>query len=190
MQSRLQTFLFSMVLFSGRKASSFSMMSSNTNKKIFGIPQSGWQSPQWNWGSAVGTGHDCARICRGRLSTVVARQDYVNKLLDGDEGLTDTEEIKLTLALTWQRGRWDGSDGGPEGYGQVLSFMAQAKRYESTDGISRLVEDMQQRFQLLNPSTEDQDVMMSLIDIHSTGTAFRKCSGLVLKHVGFIENGC
>lgn len=162
----------------------------STDKRIFGVAKSGWQSPQWNWGSAIGTGHDCARICRDRFKTTDARQDYVDKLMDGNESWTDTEEIKLTLALTWQRGRWDGSDGGSQGYGQVLSLMAQAERYEGDDGLPVLVGDMQQRFRLLKASTDDQDNMRLLMEEYSVGTAFRKCSGLVLKHVGFIENGC
>jgi hypothetical protein len=176
------------------------MMSSSNrsaDQRIFGVPHSGWKSSQWNWGYGVGTGHDCAKICRQRLNTKSARQDYVNKLMNGNVALTDTEEIKLTLALTWQRGRRDGSDGGPNGYGQVLALMAQAERYEEQQddegedfGTRRLVEDMQERFRLLKPSVEDHDEMKSLLDTNSTAVAFRKCSGLVLQQVGFIENGC
>jgi hypothetical protein len=178
-------------------SSSNSGSSRSADKRIFGVPGSGWKSSQWNWGYGVGTGHDCAKICRQRLNTKTARQDYINKLMNGNVALTDTEEIKLTLALTWQ-----GSDGGPNGYGQVLALMAQAERYEQQQGSSRdddeeedfgtrrLVEDMQGRFRLLKPSVENQDEMKSLLDIYSTGVAFRKCSGLVLQQVGFIENGC
>ena len=30
------------------------------------------------------------------------------------------EEVKLVLGLAWQNGRWDGSDGGRGGYGDIL----------------------------------------------------------------------
>jgi hypothetical protein len=195
-------------------ASAFAMSSSSpsfVDKRIFGVPNSGWRSPQWNWGYGVGTGHDCAIICRRQFGTATARRRYVDALRNGDVTLTNVEEIKLTLALTWQRGRRDGSDGGPNGYRQVLAQLAAAERYEDRQqeeggsgrvnddgagdecaGTRRLVEDMQQRFCLVAPASAAalQDEMKSLLQTFSTGVAFRKCSGLVLKEVGFIENGC
>lgn len=104
------------------------------------------------------------------------------------------EEIKLVLALGWQKGRWDGSDGGQGGYCEVLAAMAEAKRYE-TEGseesrIITFVEDMRERFHLLNPSEEDV-ARMAAIDMgeDELERGQRVCCGLVLKAMGFVETG-
>jgi len=172
--------------------------SPSQRKLIYGVPNSGWSSPQWNWGSAVGTGHDCAKICRQRYGSRPARQELVDQLLRVDSDNIDFEEIKLVLALAWQRGRWDGSDGGPNGgYGEVLQLMAQAQRYEEGDEIecsARLVQDMQARYHLLHPSSEQVQAMASLDyrdgDASKIRTARNRCAGLVLQAMGFVENGC
>jgi len=106
------------------------------------------------------------------------------------------DEVKLVLALAWQRGRWDGSDGGRDGYGDVLSAMADARRYEiegtSESRAKALVQDMRSRFHKLQPSEEDAEVMNS-IDVDGEGcdldAARRQCAGLVLKAMGFVDGG-
>ena len=173
-------------------SSSLLSMSSATDKKIYGVPKSGWKSPEWNWGSASGTGHDCAAICRRTYGTREARQELVSSLLSGDIAV-DFEEVKLTMALAWQNGRWDGSDGGPGGYGDVLQTMAQAKRYEegSVEECARnLAQDMQARFALLKPTREQTAAMERLNeDLQDPVAARNRCSGLVLQAMGFVENG-
>ena len=153
--------------------------------KIYNIPGSGWKSPQWNWGYAVGTGHDCARICRKLYETRSARQDLLQNIETRPENM---EEIKLILALAWQRGRWDGSDGGPDGYGQVLEALAAADRYENSNNQQFFL-DMQSRFQSLKPSVELQKEMDSLSQLENIDLATRKCSALVLEAMGFVESG-
>lgn len=159
---------------------------------IYGVPNSGWKSPQWNWGSASGTGHDCAAICRRTYATREARQELVSSLLSG-QIIVDFEEVKLTMALAWQNGRWDGSDGGPGGYGDVLTAMAQAKRYEDgteEDCARNLVQDMRARFALLKPSEEQAIAMDSLnSDENDVIKARNVCCGLVLEAMGFVQNG-
>lgn len=156
-------------------------------KEIYGIPRSGWTSPDWNWGSGVGTGHDCAAICRKKCERRQSRASLVTDLLERKG--PPFEEVKLVLALAWQRGRWDGSDGGPGGYGEVLNAMAQARRYEVGDECDRLlVQDMKERYHLLDPTDADKEAMLSL-DGEDVDGARRQCSGLVLKSMGFIENG-
>ena len=159
-------------------------------------------SPQWNWGYASGTGHDCAAICRRKFASRAAREDLVKSLLDPNnehQQPPSFEEVKLVLGLAVQRGRWDGSDGGPGGYGDVLAAMADARRYE-TDGTeeSRMVnftKDMKLRYRLLNPTKEDMEAMESIdvsskdLTVAELDVARRKCSGLVLKGMGFIDNG-
>jgi hypothetical protein len=194
------------------KARSLSMNNcnnSNTYKSMYGIEHSGWTSPQWNWGSAIGTGHDCARICRQNYSARALRQELVSSLLNAqgtiDDLPTNFEEIKLTLALVWQRGRWDGSDGGKGGYGEILHYLVLADRYEDINEIvwsHRWIEDLMARFHLLRPSTDQISTMENLMDNVRSFTsspdsddsiifrARRQCSGLVLQAIGFIENGC
>ncbi|CAM9986826.1 unnamed protein product [Ectocarpus sp. 12 AP-2014] len=159
---------------------------------IYGVPNSGWKSPQWNWGSASGTGHDCAAICRRTYGTKEARQQLVSSLLSGGIAV-DFEEVKLTMALAWQNGRWDGSDGGDGGYGDVLTMMAQAKRYEEgseEERARKLVEDMRPRFALLSPTKEQMAAMDGLTaDLNDVLAARNRCCGLVLQAMGFVENG-
>lgn len=163
-------------------------------KEIYGVPRSGWKSPYWNWGSAAGTGHDCALVCRRRYATRKARADLVVKLQAGKPEPTNFEEVKLVLALAWQRGRWDGSDGGQGGYSEVLQAMAEAERYEQgseEECARRLVQDIQARFALLDPSEDQLAAMKSVLSSEDAGAylAQRRCSGLLLEQMDFIENG-
>lgn len=161
-------------------------------KEIYGVPNSGWTSPTWNWGYAQGTGHTCAAICRERYATRAARQALVQDLLEA--AAADPEEIKLVLALEWQRGRWDGTDGGPNGYGHVLAAMAAAQRYEDeTQGWSNLVQDMANRFPTLLTNKRDKTALLQEMETcreaNNVKEGFLKCAGLVLREMGFIERG-
>jgi hypothetical protein len=170
-----------------------------STKTIYDIPSSGWTSPEWNWGYASGSGHNCATICRQKYTTRNERSKLVEKLVDAPNlqrnkrDPQNFEEIKLILALAWQRGQWDGTDGGRGGYGEVLANMVDAQRYEVGDEeqCSRfLVQDMQDRFQLLNPQTEDLVIMQNIFNLEpDVDAARRQSSGLVLKAMKFVENG-
>lgn len=161
--------------------------------ELYGIPRSGWTSPDWNWGFAMGTGHDAALICRRQYSSSEARSQLVQTLIAADNTAEPNfEEVKLVLALAWQRGRWDGSDGGSGGYGEVLANMAKAKRYEVGPECSKLlVQDMQQRFQLLDPSLKEVELMQSVVETVDSNVEFarRRCAGLVLNSMGFVDGG-
>ena len=142
------------------------------------MEDSGWTSPVWNWGSASGTGHDCVAICRRRYATRKSRADLVDQLLHPVEYRpkrlpANFEEVKLVLALAWQKGRWDGSDIGPYGYGAVLSAIARAERYElgSEEGL----------FEVKDLSLNDKDAKVRRMDVQiyneylvnaTQGTAF------------------
>lgn len=183
---------------------------------MYNIPGSGWTSPKWNWGSAIGTGHDCAMICRDKYKSESARVELVENLLKpsplddnkdarmslvvkDDISLRDPafEEVKLILGLAWQNGRWDGSDGGFGGYGEVLREMARADRYEG--GIDAkvcancnhyFVHDIYARFHLI-ASEEDVKEMQKIIQESEDDidACRRKCAGMVLNAMGFIEKG-
>jgi hypothetical protein len=101
-------------------------------------------------------------------------------------------KVKLVLGLAWQNGRWDGSDGGPGGYGEVLQLMAEAKRYEDgpEDECSiRFVQDIQDRFDLLadNTSLELREMRAVLDDPVDFDKAQRRAAGLVLEAMGWAE---
>jgi hypothetical protein len=192
-----------------RRRSQVCMTMSASKKSIYGIAHSGWKSPKWNWGSAIGTGHDCAKICRQNSANRLLRQELISNLINAqgnEEDLpSDFEEVKLTLALAWQRGRWDGSDGGKGGYGDVLESLVMADRYENgpEPQWSKLwIRDLASRFHLLKPSADNASIMENLLHESSLSNedeygnnfvvyrARRRCSGLVLLEMGFINNGC
>ena len=169
---------------------------SATPKQIYGVAGSGWTSSDWNWGSPYGTGHDCAMICRRRYGTSQARADLVDALLDAGTSSggqssdnIDFEEIKLVLALVWQKARRTGL----EAFGVVLDEMAKAERYENGDdeACSRIfVQDIQKRYMWLEPDVDDK-VAMNLLwyETDDYKVARCRCSGLVLKSIGFVESG-
>lgn len=172
-------------------AVAFSVISMSS-KEIYGVAKSGWTSPEWRWGYGVGTGHDCAMICRRQYRSRSSRVNLVDQLIQADNKDVSFEEVKLVLGLAWQNGRWDGSDGGPGGYGDVLATMAAASRYEigTEESCSRLlVQDMQERFDLLKPTTEELDLMKSVVDEDDYDVARRRCAGLVLSAMGFVDVG-
>mmetsp|Transcript_4213 Transcript_4213/g.7484 ORF Transcript_4213/g.7484 Transcript_4213/m.7484 type:complete len:233 (-) Transcript_4213:166-864(-) len=178
-----------------------------TTKQIYSINDSGWKSPKWNWGSAQGTGHDCAAICRRRWDDRSDRHEMVQSLLTPaefkatrPESEVPFEEIKLILGLAWQRGRWDGSDGGPDGYSAVLSTLADARRYESEDEVIsalNFIEDVSARFNTISRNAEELKRMKAIAnDVRGKHAgkeeifmARRTCAGMVLDATNFADNG-
>ena len=105
-------------------------------RELYGIPGSGWTSPSWNWGSPEGTGHDCAKICREQYATAQDREQLIDNLLLEDKEAApripqDFEEVKLVLALVWQRYRNDSV--GNKSYGVLLDQMADGRFDEAGD---------------------------------------------------------
>mmetsp|Transcript_8204 Transcript_8204/g.10430 ORF Transcript_8204/g.10430 Transcript_8204/m.10430 type:complete len:239 (+) Transcript_8204:35-751(+) len=184
-------------------------------EEIYNVPGSGWTSPTWNWGYAVGTGHECAMICRNKYDSQNKRADLIHTLMNPKQVSVDVnsvdvnvdvekaneirippfEEVKLILGLTIQRGRWDGCDGGIGGYGEILNIMAQAKKYESDDEQSNsklFIDDMVNRFNLI--AFDNDDAIEEMMQIQENFTndydlMRRKCVGLVLREMKFIESG-
>lgn len=105
------------------------------------------------------------------------------------------EEVRLVLGLIFQNGRRDGSDGGNGGYGDVLRYMAEAKRYEEgseQESSLRFIEDMHDRFEFLADTTSSElREMRTLFDdaTNDVDYARRKCSGLVLEQMSFVDKG-
>lgn len=179
-----------------------------TTKQLYNVKGSGWSSPNWNWGSAAGTGHDCAAICRRRWGDQSDRRKLVESLLhpaefkaSRPESEVPFEEVKLVLGLAWQRGRWDGSDGGPGGYAEVLNKMASAHRYENDDEVIsalNFIEDVSAKFQTIGRG-ENLARMKGIAaeikgrDRHQSKEEIfmerRMCAGMILDAMNFVENG-
>ena len=224
--------------FSASKTTSNSS-NSNNHKEIYGIPDSGWSSPHWKWGEATGTGHACAVLCRRQYRTPESRRDLIANLVMTKEeirgGTTTTtadddvvseaaaaaaaqrspanfEEVKLILALAWQKALQNGHGGGGGGgelrpYGEILDAMVQAERYENKavagSGPERddddddknnsllLVQDMQKRYFFLTPEVDDKIRMNLLLYDGEEDWDWirRRCSGLVLRALDFEANG-
>mmetsp|Transcript_41351 Transcript_41351/g.74548 ORF Transcript_41351/g.74548 Transcript_41351/m.74548 type:complete len:239 (+) Transcript_41351:41-757(+) len=178
-----------------------------TTNQLYNINGSGWKSPKWNWGSSQGTGHDCALICRKRWDDRSDRRKMVESLLSPVEfkashpnSEVSFEEIKLILGLAWQNGRWDGSDGGKNGYSAVLSTLASARRYEDEDEvISALsfIEDVSARFKTISRNAEELKRMKAIAnDVRGKHAGKeevfmdrRTCAGMVLDAMNFVDNG-
>ena len=122
------------------------------------------------------------------------------------------EEVKLILALAWQKGLQNGHGGGGGGelrpYGEILDAMVQAERYENKavagsgpgrdddddddkDNSLLLVQDMQKRYFFLTPEVDDKIRMNLLLYDGDEDWDWirRRCSGLVLRALDFEENG-
>jgi hypothetical protein len=170
---------------------------------LYGIPGGRWTSRNWNWESAMGSGHDCALICRRNFDTTKSRQELVESLLSskglGHDG--DFDEVRLVLALTWQRGSRDGSDGGDGGYGEVLQEMAEAKTYDEpkneVQNIKLLIVDMASRFPFISSDNDENTEQMEQWAMEAMGATNLielqklrlKCCGMVLQAMGFVESG-
>lgn len=148
----------------GASASSPPTSVKSNSNTIFGVEAS-WSSPEWNWGSPFGLGHDCAMKCRQKFASSSARQELVNSLVHADTDtqiLPNFEDVKLVLALAWQRARKFDPD--MEAYGQVLDAMADL-RYENEkddmEGDKLLVQDMQKRYMWLKPGETHAGCWMS-----------------------------
>eukprot|EP00588_Corethron_pennatum_P018663 CAMPEP_0194307750 /NCGR_PEP_ID=MMETSP0171-20130528/4655_1 /TAXON_ID=218684 /ORGANISM="Corethron pennatum, Strain L29A3" /LENGTH=167 /DNA_ID=CAMNT_0039059987 /DNA_START=153 /DNA_END=656 /DNA_ORIENTATION=- len=154
---------------------------------LYGISGASWSSPSWNWGSAAGTGHDAAMICRDKFSSPVRRQEYLGVLLNGGSGESsslDLEEAKLVLGLTVQRGRWDGTAGA---YGEVMEKMASLRYEGGSQGEEKLIEDLIGRYGSVGGSVPQ---ILAVAEADGDGGSALRVVGLVLKKMQFVETGC
>ena len=92
-----------------------------------------WSNPEWNWGYANGLAHDYAAKLRRKLDTIEKREDFCKSVLENKE---DVEDIKLCLALRFQRASREGKDGCGKGW-EIMQNMADCQ-YETEEGIENL----------------------------------------------------
>ena len=101
----------------------------------------GWSDAKWNWGSAIGEAHDVAMITRQKFGTEASRSAYIQRLGKASSiSDVDLEELKMVLALRFQRAAREGKDGSGRGW-DIMCNMAECK-YEN-EGISLLGGDLQ-----------------------------------------------
>eukprot|EP00958_Prasinococcus_capsulatus_P025674 scaffold4409_cov369-Prasinococcus_capsulatus_cf.AAC.27 len=65
--------------------------------------RTGWSSPTWRWGFAVGDAHDAAYIARSSLQSRDSRRSWLVQLAQTEPSTTPWEEVKLVLALAFQK---------------------------------------------------------------------------------------
>jgi len=110
--------------------------------------RTGWSSPTWRWGFAVGDAHDAAYIARSSLQSRDSRRSWLVQLAQTEPSTTPWEEVKLVLALAFQKAGHERRDGGAGGWLEVMERMVLAE-YEGDDGIGYLAEDLRTRLPLL-----------------------------------------
>jgi hypothetical protein len=105
------------------------------------IMSSSWSLPDWRWGYANGTAHDVAMRVRSALSTPQSRAGFLKSLRSPDSA-PPLDEVKMVLALAWQRARNYGYDDADwEG---AMEDMA-ACRFEGEGGSERLAQAIRAR---------------------------------------------
>jgi len=131
------------------------------------MQMTGWASDTWNWGYAVGDAHNEAMRVRKELRDTFdfeegdvgrIRRDWLVDMVAGSSEV-DWEDVKLVLALKWQKAAREGRDGGVQGYGYVMEQMRLAK-YEGSEAADlQLVTDMERRLDLLRGNTQDMEAI-------------------------------
>ncbi|GAB5360666.1 hypothetical protein AAMO2058_000646900 [Amorphochlora amoebiformis] len=137
--------------------------------------QGGWSSPHWNWGYAQGEAHDRALVLRRRLSTPLSREKWLTASQEKGSDV-DFEEVKLCLALAWQRAARELRD---KGGADVLEDMRLAK-FEGENGMHKLCEALES----LSPSPDTCHV-----ESMDTETRTRLAAGRILMELKFIRVG-
>lgn len=111
---------------------------------------SGFSDPNWNWGSSNGTGHDAAMAIRQTLGTNDRRKEFVRNLGANSEAI-GIDDIKLALALRFQRASHEGIIGSKEG-NRIMNNMA-ALKYENADGEAALLRDLNALIGIISESS-------------------------------------
>lgn len=117
----------------------------------------GFSDPNWNWGSSNGTGHDAAMKLRRRLATIDQRTDFIASIV-GESDDFNLEDVKLALALRFQRAARERIVGSEQGY-KIMDKMATLK-YENAEGEAYLQRDLENLSSIL-PTELTQEAGLS-----------------------------
>eukprot|EP00965_Chrysotila_dentata_P150025 4955155-Pleurochrysis_carterae.AAC.2 len=120
------------------------------------MSSSSWSSPDWRWGYANGAAHDAAATLRNKLRTNSAREEF---LKDARSGSASLEELKLALALKWQRARNFGYD--EDDWEAAMEDMAACK-FEGPNGKEALAAALKARLPESSDESVDQLAVRSL----------------------------
>ena len=131
----------------------------------------GWDSANWNWGSAVGEAHDEAQRIRSSLASPEDRRKFLQTTAVGE---TPLEDVKMALALKCQRARNVGYDLPDGGWERLMEAMAECE-FEGEDGERKLEAVIRER--LKNQSALYPDATP------------REMMAVALNNLGFVERG-
>ena len=127
---------------------SFSLISRPKSFRMKSV--NGFSDPNWNWGSSNGTGHDAAMALRQSLGTSDRREEFMRSLAE-NSGTISVDDLKLALALRFQRASHEGIVGSKEG-NRIMRNMA-ALKYENVDGEASLLRDLNTLIEIISESS-------------------------------------
>ncbi|XRB19134.1 hypothetical protein RI054_20g89800 [Pseudoscourfieldia marina] len=149
----------------------------NINTFMNKASKTGWASPNWNWGYAVGDAHDLAMTTRSKLRTEDARKTFLANLAAGS---VDLEEVKMVFALTVQLANHR-RQAGP--LNDVLMRMA-AVSYEGEDGPTLLASDIYAAISTM-PNDDARQEFAATAQVKDAELAI----GIALVTINFVEAG-
>jgi hypothetical protein len=114
------------------------------------LSMSKWADPKWRWGYGVGLAHDEAARLRAKLRTAEDRSAWLDAMVEQEEQV-DWEEVKLALALKWQKANRMRGDDAMTAYNQVMELLRLA-RYEGKEEDKLFVKDLEARLRFLGDS--------------------------------------
>ena len=149
---------------------------------------SGWGSRSWNWGSAIGKAHDAAFEMRNRLSTLDDRRVWLNECASDS---LDVEEIKLCLALRWQRSGHERTAGD---YSQIMEAMARGN-FEGDDRAPTLLPALVEAMPSIG--LKDERAMLEILETNQLSVHTKQgpqetisiVAAAILLKMGFLDKG-
>lgn len=133
--------VFSFVISNITQAIAFGRNFKRQNIKYRMTSLNGFSDPNWNWGSSNGSGHEAAMKLRFQLGDTEKRKSFIKNVVNTSD--IDFEDIKLALALRFQRASREGKGGSDEGY-IIMTKMANRKYEGGKSGESRLLFDLEE----------------------------------------------
>jgi hypothetical protein len=118
---------------------------------------------------------------RLKLGTSDYRKEFIKKIVQGSEEF-NLEDIKLALALRFQRASREGIDGAEEGY-QIMNRMAK-KEYEGEKGELKLRRDLDELLLSL-----PADMVSTAGPVPVKGEVLEYVAAKVLSGMNFVTRG-
>lgn len=135
-----------------------------------------WGTREWNWGFANGLAHDEAFKLRSRLSSPANREAWLKSVGDGE---IDQEEVKLCLALKWQRAGHERRAGG---YLEVMDRLASGE-FENANGLDDFCGALKRALPSIGASSGDE------ASLESGDQRLNALAVTILLNMNFLERG-